>query len=326
MAFSLFSSKNTSTQKSGDIPDHILKAVTIMGDKEEGNVPGNLPVAGVKNDNSSSPFLAAKGSSETVLAPPSPVFGKKMITGTGVYKNRMSFFIIGGCVILALTGLVLWYFWRNIPVATAPEAEVPETAVSPETLPTDPAQEAPFSLDTANYLSLDTETATKESVQTSINQKTLRLAKAKVTAPVEFLVTDKNNNPIAFSRLAYLMGLSFDPSLLMLLDEPFSLFLYQDASVTHIGISLTLKEPSIEGVAAIEEQEEKLPQAFQNLFYDDLVAPQKIDFRSGVYNGETVRYVNIDTEKNLSFDYTFRGNKWLIGTSKDTLRAILDKK
>ena len=37
-----------------------------------------------------------------------------------------------------------------------------------------------------------------------------------------------------------------------------------------------------------------------------------------------IRYVNMSETDLLSFDYTLEGNDWFIGTSKNTLRAILD--
>jgi hypothetical protein len=52
---------------------------------------------------------------------------------------------------------------------------------------------------------------------------------------------------------------------------------------------------------------------------------QKSTFHSGTYASQAVRFVNIDADKNISCDYMVRDKQWIIGSSKETLRAIADR-
>ena len=135
----------------------------------------------------------------------------------------------------------------------------------------------------------------------------------------------RSNNPIAFSRFSYIMGLSLNQDLLSLLDESFSIFVYSDNGKPHFGLLLSLKDAS-SGVESIKKQEASIPSGFSELLYENMAVLKNVTFRSGEYNGAPIRFVNIDAGANYSFDYSVQGKEWYIGTSKDTLRAILDQK
>ena len=234
------------------------------------------------------------------------------------------YWLIAGTALFTAAG-VGWYFFRaKLPFFTAPSAVLePAPLIVPA--PLQSTKQLPFSLDKANYLLLDTESATPESIKQVLDQAGKTLMQAEIAAPVEFLLTDKNNNPLAFSRLAYLEKIALPADLLSALDEPFSVFLYSDQGMIRIGLMLTLKDAA-SGGALIKNNEATLPLSFQNLFYGNVVAPRKAVFRTGVYGAQAIRYVNIVLDKNISFDYVLEEKQWLIGNSKDTVRVLLDKK
>lgn len=321
---------------SQDIPAEILGAVSIMGSPAPQTVslpketnPSEAPTMSRQD----SPFLSESSAPrESASKPPqnlpfAPVENLPDAQGASLdpgahHGNRLLFIVLGGTIVLTVSGLAAWYFMKP----ASEENTVPtqtETVVTPESTIT--VSEPPFSLDTPNYLSFDTETVTPESFQTLIQQSGERIRTGNMTQPVEFLLTDKKNNPIAFSRFAYLMKLGFPEELLALLGEPFSLFLYNDAGRVALGLELTLVKGG-EAQKVVTQKEASMPAFFQSLLFRGIAMPKEVTFRSGVYKTEAVRFVNIDTTQNISFDYVMRDAAWIIGTSKDTLRAILDKK
>lgn len=234
--------------------------------------------------------------------------------------------MIGGAFVVALiAGSITWYFLRSPSEETAISVgfvdETPVTPVTPET----PVDKAPYAADTPNYLTIDTETVTPESLGTLLSQAGTKMLAANMIGPVEFLLTDKNNNPIAFSRFAYLMNIELSEELLASLGESFSLYIYNDNKKARIGLALLLKDSAKAG-KLITSQESALPLLFRTVLYQGVSLARGIEFRSGAYKTMQVRFVNVDATQGLSFDYVLRGNEWFIGTSKDTLRMILDQR
>ncbi len=238
-----------------------------------------------------------------------------------------------GIAVLALSvlGILAYFllFWNrqpaSEPVAEAPVVVVPETPAvenhSTDTVPVIP----PFSADQPNYLPIDVETATAASIRQALTEAGAKIIEAQMAGPVEFLVTDKNNNPIAFSRFAFITDLGLSADLVALIEEPFSIFVYGDMDNTRLGLSLSFKDSTL-AAERLTKEEAKVPAGFKTFLYgkEQSVAAQAA-FRSGSYASQTVRFVNVDAEQNLSFDYMVRGKQWLIGSSKDTLRAIVDR-
>lgn len=345
---SFFSSHNKNTNK--NVPSEILAHVRLMSDPlspEHVDAPiaekKSLPIDQKKPLRSVSPFLADEAvvlkndESRPFIPKKSPEtrvpLGKlqnmpaqEITQNPGNKRKKMVVILlgVGGVVVLAGLGIA-WYFLRKpaTPVAVLENkdatVELSTTMKPQEVLP------LPYAQNTPNYLSIDTETVTSQDIFAAIDGAGEKILKANEGGPVEFILTDKNNNPLAFSRVAYLANISLDADLLSALDEPFSIFLYQDNGKVYRGIVLTLGK-SEEASTMIAKQEATLPNAFRQLLYRGIDIPQRISFKNGSYAGLTVRYANIDTAQNYSMDYALRNKQWYIGTSKNTLRALLDKK
>ena len=349
----IFSDKKSSSDTSSAIPAQITASVSIMGDtvrkdaieaapvssgpapfgsasyQEPTQAPTRVLPEGPKDvpvqertQAGTAPFGApAEPLSSSMLSyekdTPSP--SKKM---PKMNSKTLLFLGIGFLVLLIIGGIVFFFMRsRAVPsvdtegVTPVPSVSVPQEVVLP-----------PFALDKANYISFNTETDTAKTISGKILDSGTKMVQAKMALPVEFVVTDQNNNPLAFSRFAYLAELEVPADLLTQIDEGFSLFLYNDAGQAKIGLELNFKETS-NPEELLKEVNADLPSAFQNLLYGpDVVVPGKAVFRSGAYGALQVFFVNVDTEKGLSFDYAVNGKKWFIGNSKNTLRVLLDKK
>jgi hypothetical protein len=92
-----------------------------------------------------------------------------------------------------------------------------------------------------------------------------------------------------------------------------------------VGLTVSFADP-VEGKKLVAQNEKTLPAIFRTVLLNSVSLPREIVFRTGVYNAEAVRFVNVDTTENISFDFVVRDSGVFIGTSKEALRAILDKK
>lgn len=261
--------------------------------------------------------------------------------------KKSNLFLITGIVAIVLS-LILGgiYFYLFVidkkakslvsPVAVPPKHNV-EIATKKGTVP--PKEEPFFSLDKPNYLLINTETASLEELQKTLSSVADRVKEFKISPPVEFLVTDQNNNPILFSRFAQLLNMDVPPSLLSHIDEKFSLYVFNDAGSVRIGVNLTIDNPEAV-LPVLSKIENTLPSIFQTLILEPgIVVPKTIDFKSNVYTPASqpsvteeskkrqfaLRYANIDIAKKVSIDYAVVGNHWYVGTSRNTLIALLNR-
>lgn len=358
-----FFTKKATHQENNALPQEILGAVSTMDDRR---IPMKAPVLNSKStasesrspvspspSPSASPFLSdvppavasgvlSKELPKKVVAQPSfiPTYPQRGVPfhppasqgleplhfrseGSSSFKK---WFYIGVVILFLILvgGGGVWYFMRSAPIVSEVTPEIPAVPmISPTETPV--VLEPPFSLEKPNYLSVDTETVTAESLAMLLKQSADRMAAAKMILPVEFLVTDKNNNPIAFSRFAYLIKLEVPSDLLATLEEPFSLFLFNENGRVSLGLSLSFRDEAVGG-DLIRKKEASLPLFFRTLFFNGVTLPKQIVFRSSTYNTLPIRFVNIDVSRSLSLDYTFREKEWLLGASKETLRAIINKK
>ncbi len=191
---------------------------------------------------------------------------------------------------------------------------------------TDPiGSSAEFSLTSPNYLPLNVETVSVADIQLQLRNTAERIRLSRIQQPVEFFVTDQNNVPLAFSRFVVLANVKLPTSLVSATEESFSLFLFNDQGKNRVGWRVGLKDKNA-GQEVLRKNQESLPGLFQNLFLESVAAPLKKEaFQKSIYQGSVIYYSNVLGKEQLSFDYTVLENDWYVGTSKATLRAILDR-
>ena len=71
---------------------------------------------------------------------------------------------------------------------------------------------------------------------------------------------------------------------------------------------------------------EKRTKEFFSLLYPEKInlSNNPVSFSDSIYRGKNIRYWNVDSENTYSFDYTLFEKKFLIGTSKNSMRIFLD--
>jgi hypothetical protein len=111
------------------------------------------------------------------------------------------------------------------------------------------------------------------------------------------------------------------------LADNFSLYIYNDQGNIRLGLAVDSKN-DVSTKARMFNEEPNLVSEISPLFLDtSFTAPKAVSFNSSNYANTQIYYLNLATMQNqpLSIDYTIFNKKLIIGTSKMTLRSILDK-
>ncbi|GEM_PF-2349604 len=359
MSLFSFGTETDRSNKKGDIPQEFYDAVSVMEDVPFGKFE-KQPVTtsqisqAEKLADGASPFLdafpskkeaAAEGTitfqpssedTQPIDVPSELVFSDEIDKNTRFSepetksdfsspKKHTATLIIAISSIAIVCIALAYYFFSYRPTHQQPEmstfSEVSESTSSE--VQSETASTMPFATDTPNYLPIDTETATAESVRAAFLQISTQMADAGMDQPVEFFVTDNNNNPIAFSRFAYMTGIALPADFLALSNETFSFCVYNDGGQMRFVLDLSFKDAAT-AEKLITSNESGLPAAFQKLFYGtEVIAPNAAIFRSGAYGSSVIRYVNLDIDRHYSLDYVIENGEMIISSSKDALRAFL---
>lgn len=322
--------KNDGVSNAAIAPE-IYRSVHVMRDdidEMEGRPKESFPGSSSETNPSQAgnPFL---GTASETPVPDSPS-GKQTVTSPVFGTERKKTLIFGSIVVLILiiVSSAVYLFLRGGDEPTM----IPET--QPEAVEQNPApiqQESPsvpkdvFSVGMPNYLQIDPEsdTATPDGIFKKLSDTADKVNAMGTSDPVEFLIRDMNNNPIAFSRFSYLAKLSVPEETLALIDESFSLYFVPDGGGIRFALSLQTKDAD-KLAASVSGKESSLPTWFGRLLYDPAIrVPAAVSFRSGTYGTIATKFAVVDEAKNYSFDYAFIGKQWVIGTSKDSFRAAL---
>jgi hypothetical protein len=305
---------------------HVMRDdINEMEGRPKESFPGSVPDADPSQANN--PFLG------TAAAAPMPSAGSspEPVEPTRVERKKLYIFAGFGFLVLITAIFGIYFFLgerggqqeltTDLPPVSVPAASIPVQ----ESLPV-PSQTM-FSLSMPNYIQIDPESdaATPDGIFTKLSNTARKVREMNTPDPVEFLIRDMNNNPIAFSRFAYLSKLGIPEDALSLIDESFSIYLVPDESDIRFALALDMKDAE-KLMPTVVAGEPSLPSWFGRLLYEPSSRiPATVLFRSGTYGTIATKFAVVDEAKNYSFDYAFVGKKWVIGTSKESFRAALGK-
>ena len=231
-----------------------------------------------------------------------------------------SFALVSAVLLIMVVVVAGYYFWliQNDSAQEVSVVSEPAQVIVPEPEPT-----PLFSSDKPNVLAIDS-SGTSDAIKEALNKEIQAVSEAKTDFPVEFLVEGNDAKPVAFKDFAKLLEIPFSLDLTANLSDNFSLFIYNDQKNTRLGLSIESKDPiALKKLTAIEES--NLAGELSPLFFDKSYKLTPGVFGSSNYKDIAVRYFNIISPEELSLDYAIYKNKLLVGTTKMTLRAIIDK-
>lgn len=241
---------------------------------------------------------------------------EKESSGSGIYLTVVLIFLT-----VLLIGLGIYYFFitrtpGETPLAESPVAETP-VVVAPPT--------EKYSQDKPSFLVLDLAKITSDEIKTSLIGIATELKNKAPLSPYEFVAVDANNNPIAFPIFATAAKLDLSQTLLENLGENFSIFFYNDEGNIRLSIVAVLKNKDVVFTELLNQEPTFVSDA-AFLFLDNIPQIKSGKFNDNVYNGTAIRYLNLDPPQyTLSIDYAVTDSSLIIGTSKNTMRAVIDK-
>ncbi|MFA5986458.1 MAG: hypothetical protein WC819_03880 [Parcubacteria group bacterium] len=228
-------------------------------------------------------------------------------------------------VVLFLIGAMLFggYLLMNRRAPVEIDLPVEETVVDDKVV--SPEESHAYALDLPNYFSFDVESATaKNDIASGLKTIKGNMQNSDIQEPVKFIVTDAHNNPVSFHVFAISSGINLPQEIISSLEENFEIYAYKDPSYgVRFGLAIDTKNVNLLQ-ESLKTKESELPKSLA-LFFDNLiVVPQSAIFNDSTYNTHPIRYTNLDQSESYSVDYTINGQRLIVGTSKDTLRAMLD--
>ncbi len=263
---------------------------------------------------------------------PAAVFKKTDAPAGSNGSKKIIFGFLGLVSLVALAGGG-YYLWstRYSQTPVQPVVEAPIEPVEPEA-PSIPEPEIPakkYSEDKPNYLVIENASGqTADSIKAILSKTAEEILTEGETLPVELVASDETNGQIPFGTFATAAGLKFAPDFMANFTGGFSLFVYNDGGKARLGLTVQVKPDKITNgatAAAVKKNEKVLADNLAVLFLDSPYQLGANEFKDGKYGNLVIRYLNLNPDMNLSVDYAFSGNQWVVGTSKNSVRAILDK-
>jgi hypothetical protein len=272
-----------------------------------------------------SPFLNSSTDPETPTqennSPSQPVeITQEVYPKKGLKWNKI---LMASTFLVAILALAAggYFFWITRKPTPTPPSEIQITPPEQPPVVVEPPIQK-YSSTNPNYLSIDTRTITSKSIQDKLIEVGSEIRDLAISSPVEFLITDENNNPIDLQIFSIHAGLKLEP-VLDLIGNEFSLYIYNDAGNTRVALAIDVKDKP-KAITALKTKERTLVNDLSFLVLDNKVPKTNLLFKDGSRNN---RYVNLDTDGlgTLSIDYAFTDKQLVIGTSKNTTWSVLEK-
>lgn len=260
-------------------------------------------------------------------------------TDIDIEENSINHKLVLSILILALlliSGAGAFYFLSSkkeialeekIPlqeeVLTQKNEESPVSTNTEEKIETITKQEE-YSLKLPNYLPLNISDTSPKKILSDISTFSNNIKTLSEDGLYEFIIVNEDNSPIAFPIFASAIGITFNQKTFTYFNNNFSLFIHKNLNDINLGLSIETnnqKELSLE----LLSQEKTMEDILKPILPAETITPKAISFSEGIYNEKTIRYKNLNDAESVSIDYSISDKNLFVGTSKTTLRAILDK-
>ncbi|MFC1644817.1 hypothetical protein ACFL08_02225 [Patescibacteria group bacterium] len=253
----------------------------------------------------------------------------KIVEEEAVSKGSVVGKIIGVLVVLliaaALAGGGYYYFYIYQP------SQIVDDSVADEQVPVledtgeivEDAEMVEYVLNMPNYLVVDTESKTKSDLYLKMGSILQELPALEIEV-YEFILTNDNYAQIDYDSFADFTGLDLGPQISVNLGNEFSVFL--DGGNNRLGMAIAIDASKKDAlIKELSANEAYLLKNTQALFMDQFIPSQDKSFEDSSYDDINIRYVNFDQRENTSIDYAIVDEYLVIGTSKQTMRSMVDK-
>lgn len=253
------------------------------------------------------------------MPPKETTFSQGDLDLTAKKKTKGRFFLIVFILLLvAGAGGGFYYYWFYLKNGASFSFLPKNPSSSSDTTP--PAQSQN---DSVRRLIVDTSQSPTE-IKNAVQKFATEYASSTTENDLaEIKILDKNNQAIGKKDFFSGFGAKIPDTLLAKLSEEFSLFAVKQNGTVRMGIAF--KTITSSGVSEeMKGWEPTMVNDLGSLYPVPVTTPLNSAFNSGRYKNADIRYFNFSSPANTSLDYTVISNFIIIGTSKDSVRAILD--
>jgi len=314
-------------EKQKSIPIHSEKRTVLPNILEKYRIPKILPQSQQENKHLQENIPPNKKEDNKVTVKKDGRLLIENIHSFG-YILKRCFKIAFSIFIFSVFGFLSIYFWvTKASIESVLEKFIPQDFKAESVVPKREGERLPnFSLDSANYFSFDINNLEKEGIKEVISKKTKDVLRSKASSPIEFALTDKQNNPISFEFFSRKIGAS------LLIEEAgnyigsdFSLFMQNEEGNIKICLVVALKNNSdMELKSKLLSLENRLLSEMDFIYLDYEKDFENNKFNSSGYDGYDIRYINANSDKKLSLDYTVYKNYLVLGSSSLVEHSVLD--
>jgi hypothetical protein len=220
-------------------------------------------------------------------------------------------------LVIAAAGAGAYYYWFKIR-SNSSETSAPTAPATPTTSST------PTESQNKNLRNLVVDTALgqseiKNAIQEFANEFSTSASENDL---VEMKIVGKDGQPIGKKDFFAGTGVAVPDPVLMKLSEDYSLFARKESGSVRLGF--VFKSVTSSGLTSeMKNWEPTLSTDLVPLYVGQ--APTGTEaFNSSRYKNADIRYFNFSSPADTSLDYSVISNFLVIGSSKDTTRAILD--
>jgi len=216
----------------------------------------------------------------------------------------------------------LGYYWM---LTRETESQIEKPPVQQPTIEKTTFQPSNYiSPDKPNPLNIDINNFSPLQAKETLNKTAQKVVTTGYSSAVEFVIKDSENTDINFIKFADKIGIKLPSGILETLDTKFSFYIYNDQGISHFGLAINIKDAGkLNDLLASEHS--NLPSDFSSIFPESIPSLSIINTGKSSYGGAEIRFVNIhQPDGKYSVDYSIYKEKLLIGTSKMTIRGIID--
>ncbi|HHH12514.1 MAG TPA: hypothetical protein ENJ77_01405 [Candidatus Moranbacteria bacterium] len=153
--------------------------------------------------------------------------------------------------------------------------------------------------------------------------KKINLSGKEFTEPIG--VIDEKGEPIPFAEFAARFLPLLSPEVADTVPTPFSIYILPEGDDYRVGLALISADPD-KTRAALRKEEANLPNALRPLmlFKPEGEQPLEYKFEDNSHRSIPIRFYNFKPDASQSVDYTVHYDNVFIGTSKKTMRKMMD--
>lgn len=222
-------------------------------------------------------------------------------------------------LVVAAVGAGFYYYWFNIRNSSPATSSVPAAPITPKAETPAPAESQNKNL---RNIVVDTSLGQGEIKNAIQKFATDFSASASESDLIEMKIVGKDGQPVGKKDFFAGTGVVVPDPVLMKLSEDYSLFARKESGSARLGF--VFKSVTSSGLASeMKNWEPTLSTDLAPLYVGQ--APSSTGtFSSSQYKNADIRYFNFSSPADTSLDYSVISNFLVIGSSKDTTRAILD--